>query len=203
MWPTDEVGATQTADAGLLARAKQTVYALNKYTNKPWANTNGFCLSWPPAVRVSDRADAATLVNAFANGILSTTGVNACVKNNGGMLENIGATVAINDLLLQSHGGMLRFFPAWDAGALGAASFTTLRAYGAFLVSAAVAADGTVAPVALASEVGGDVVFESPWAGGAAPKVVDGSGASVAVAAVSAGVWSFATAAGGSYTISA
>lgn len=30
MWPTDEIGATQTTDAGLLARAKQTVYALNK-----------------------------------------------------------------------------------------------------------------------------------------------------------------------------
>jgi len=118
------------------------------------------------------------------------------------MLENIGATVAINDLLLQSHGGVMRFFPVWDATALGAASFTTLRAYGAFLVSASVDEDGLVSPVALSSEVGGDVVFESPWAGGAAPKVVDGSGAAVPVVAVSAGVWSFATDAGGAYTIS-
>ena len=203
MWPTDEIGATQTADKALLARAKQTVYALNKYQRKPWANTNGFCLSWPPAVRVSGAEDAAALVGAFAAAIASTTGNNACVENNGGMLENIGATVAINDLLLQSHGGVLRFFPVWDAAALGAASFTTLRAYGAFLVSASVDKGGVVAPVALASEVGGDVVLESPWGAGAAPRVADGSGATVPVAAVGLGVFSFSTSAGGTYTISA
>jgi hypothetical protein len=202
MWPTDEIGATQTADAALLARAKQTVYALNRYTAKPFANVNGFCLSWPPAVRVSGREDAAGLVAAFAAAIASTTVSNACVKNNGGMLENIGATVAINDMLLQSHGGVMRLFPVWDAPALGAASFTTLRAYGAFLVSAAVDKDGTVAPVTLASEVGEAVVFETPWAG-ATPSVTDGEGAAVPVAAVSAGVYSFATSAGGTYTIAA
>ena len=202
MWPTDEIGATQTADLALLARAKQTVFALNKYQAKPWANTNGFCLSWPPAVRVSARADAAALVTAFAAAIASATGNNACVQNNGGMLENVGATVAINDLLLQSHGGRMRFFPVWNATALGAASFTTLRAYGAFLVSAAVDAAGAVSDVALASEVGGDAVFESPWAG-ASPRVVDGGGADVPVSAVSPGVFSFPTAPGGSYTISA
>ena len=203
MWPTDEIGATQTADKALLARAKQTVYALNKYTGKPWANVNGFCLSWPPAVRVSAREDAATLAANFAMGIASTTGNNACVKNNGGMLENIGSTVAINDMLLQSHGGVMRFFPVWDAPALGPASFTTLRAYGAFLVSAAVDAAGVVGDVALSAEVGGVVVFESPWGSAAAPRVVDGGGAAVPVTGVSPGMFSFASASGGAYTISA
>jgi hypothetical protein len=202
MWPTDEIGATQTQDAALLARARQTVYALNKYQGKPWANVNGFCLSWPPAVRVSGQADAAFLIAAFSTAIESTTVTNACVLNHGGMLENIGATVAINDLLLQSHGGTMRFFPVWNATALGPASFSTLRAYGAFLVSAAVDATGLVSPVALSSDVGGDVVFASPWGGGAAaPRVVDGSGAAVPVTPVSAGVFSFPTAAGGAYTI--
>jgi len=202
MWPTDEIGATQTADKALLARAKQTVYGLNKYQRKPWANTNGFCLSWPPAVRVSERSDAAGLVAAFSAAILSTTGNNACVENNGGMLENIGATVAINDLLLQSHGGVARFFPVWDAAALGAAAFTTLRAYGAFLVTAAVDGGGAVSPVAVASEVGGAFVFESPWGAGATPKVVDGGGAAVPVSPVGEGVFSFGAIAGGAYTIS-
>lgn len=201
MWPTDEIGATQTADAALLARAKQTVFALNNYQAKPWANTNGFCLSWPPAVRVSGQEDATTLIGKFAVAIPSTTGNNACVQNQGGMLENIGATVAINDLLLQSHGGMLRFFPVWNATALGAASFTTLRAYGAFLVSASVAADGAVSDVALFSEVGEEVVFASPWAG-PVPHVSESDGTPVPVATVSAGVYSFATSAGVSYTIS-
>ena len=202
MWPTDEIGATQTADKALLARAKQTVYAINDYQASPWANTNGFCLSWPPAVRVSGRADAAALVARFAAAIRATTVHNACVRNKGGMLENIGATAAVNEMLLQSHGGVMRFFPVWDAPALGPASFTTLRAYGAFLVSAAVDAAGAVAPVALASEVGGDVVFETPWGGGGTPRVADGSGAAVPVATVSAGVFSFPTSAGTTYTIS-
>ena len=152
-------------------------------------------------MRVSGQEDAPALIEAFARAIASTTAHNGCVENNGGMLENIGATVAINDLLLQSHGGVMRFFPVWDATALGAASFTTLRAYGAFLVSAAVDAGGTVSPVTLASEVGGDAVFAAPW-GAAAPRVADGSGAAVPVTAVSPGVFSFPTAAGGAYTIS-
>lgn len=94
---------------------------------------------------------------------------NVCVHPHNGL--RAGATVAINDLLLQSHGGRMRFFPAWNATALGAASFTTLRSYGAFLVSAAVDASGIVAPISIGHGPGGDVVFESPWTGAAAPKV--------------------------------
>jgi hypothetical protein len=131
------------------------------------------------------------------------------------MLENIGATVAVNDLLLQSHGGRMRFFPVWNASVLGAASFTTLRAYGAFLVSGAIDAHGIVAPVSLESEVGGAVVFDSPWhddddhgdgtgtgTGTAHPKVIDGAGAAVPTTVVSPGVYSFASKAEGNYTIS-
>ena len=154
-------------------------------------------------MRVSGREDAAALIAAFAAGIASETGENACVQNNGGMLENIGATVAINDMLFQSHGGVLRFFPVWNATALGPASFSTLRAYGAFLVSASADASGTVSEVSLASEVGGDVVFASPWGGGATPKVTDGSGNAVPVTAVSPGVFLFATNGGASYVINA
>ena len=211
MWPTDEIGIPQTADddAALLARAKQTVYALTKYqgiTKKgggvPFSPRNGFGLSWPPAVRLSGRGDAEELVAAFALAIVADTANNGCGLNGGGMLENIGATVAINDLLFQSQGGRMRFFPVWNATALGAASFTTLRAYGAFLVSGTIDASGTIAPVSLESEVGGDAVFESPWAGPAAPKVTDGASATVPVTAVSHGVYSFASKAGGKYTIS-
>jgi hypothetical protein len=202
MWPTDEIGATQTDDAALLARAKHTIFSLNDYQAKPWANTNGFCLSWPPAVRVSGRGDAETLVTSFARAINSTTGNNGCVHNHGGMLENIGATVAINDLLLQSHGGRMRFFPAWNGTALGAASFSTLRAYGAFLVSGAIDATGLVAPISLSSDLGGAVTFESPWSGSTGPKVVDGAGAAVPTTVVSPGVYSFGSTAGGKYTIS-
>jgi hypothetical protein len=53
--------------------------------------------------------------------------INGILHNKGGMLENMGAVVAINDMLMQSHGGALQFFPVWDAASLGPASFQTLR----------------------------------------------------------------------------
>lgn len=209
MWPTDEIGITQTSDGDLVARAKQTVFALAKYQGisgkgggNPFAPRNGFGLSWPPAVRLSGREEAEELVSAFAVAVDHLTGNNGCGHQGGGMLENIGATQAINDLLLQSQGGRMRFFPVWNATALGAASFTSLRAYGAFVVSGAVDTNGMVAPVSLESEVGGDVVFESPWTGSAAPMVTSEGADSVPTTLVSPGVYSFASKAGGKYIIS-
>ena len=176
MWPTDEIGIPQTEDTDLLARAKQTVDALSAYqglTAKgggvPYAPRNGFGLTWPAAARLSARGDAEDLVTAFALAVGHLTNNNGCGHQGGGMLENIGATQAINDLLFQSHGGRMRLFPVWNASALGAASFTALRAYGAFVVSSAIDATGTIAPVLIASEVGGDVVLETPWPHSDAP----------------------------------
>ncbi len=105
----------------------------------------------------------------------------------------------------------MRFFPVWNATALGPASFTTLRAYGAFVVSGAIDASGTVAPVSLEAEAGGEVVLESPWVAGSSsgPPIVteEGSGTPtpvkrVNITAVSPGVYSFASKVGGKYTIS-
>ena len=86
-------------------------------------------------------------------------------------------------------------------GALGAASFTALRAYGAFVVSSAIDATGTIAPVLIASEVGGDVVLETPWPHSDAPTVNDGAGAPVPTQELISGVYSFTTKAGETYTI--
>jgi hypothetical protein len=71
------------------------------------------------------------------------------------------------------------------------------------LVAGATDRHGTVAAVSIlvASEVGGNVVFESPWAGTAAPKVIDGSGAIVLTSMIKPGVYSLASNAGAEYTI--
>ena len=87
----------------------------------------------------------------------------------------------------------------WDVHSLGAASFTTLRAYGAFLVSASISADGTVAPVTIVSEVGSACVVESPWASGLVVK--DSSGHTVTTTTKGKMV-SFPTTAGMTYTLS-
>ena len=207
MWPTDEVGTLQTKDnIALLSAAKTTVFALNNYTGytfkgsrRPFANTNGFGLSWPPAVRVSGRDDARELMPlmAFASEVAATNGI---VSNGGGMLENMGAVQAVNDMLFQSHAGALRFFPVWDAETFGPASFTSLRGYGAFLASASIDATGTVAPVHLTSEVGGDCIVESPWQ---TLVVKTAAGASVPTKpGPSAGLFVFSTTNSGSYILS-
>ena len=199
-WPTDEIGVAQTADTQLLAIAKATVYALNDFTK--WDNTNGYCLSWPPAVRTSTRADSALLIGKFRSALDSGMSHNGNHGNGGGMLENSGATAAINEMLLQSHGGRLRFFPVWDATALGPAAFVTLRAYGAFLVSAAINAAGTVGTVSLWSEHGEPVVLESPFSANLAPVVTDEStGQVVAVHPAPGGYWSFNTTRSTPYSI--
>eukprot|EP01052_Picozoa_sp_SAG31_P022352 SAG31_NODE_1774_length_7303_cov_4.685453_8_plen_182_part_00 len=176
------------------------MYALNDFTK--WENGNGYCLSWPPAVRVSTPADSALLIGKFRSALDSGMSHNGNHGNGGGMLENSGATAAINEMLLQSHGGRLRFFPVWDAATLGPAAFTTLRAYGAFLVSAAINAAGVVGTVSLWSERGEQVVLESPFSGKFAPTVTDESTSRpVTVRAVPGGYWSFNTTSSTQYSI--
>jgi hypothetical protein len=81
----------------------------------------------------------------------------------GGGLEQVGAAVAVDELLMQSHEGFLVFFPAWERGK-SAASFENLRARGAFLASAAMDSSGRVLPgLQILSEVGTLCKLVSPW----------------------------------------
>jgi alpha-L-fucosidase 2 len=69
---------------------------------------------------------------------------------------------AIQEMLLQSHEGVLRFFPCWPKDQ--EARFGTLRARGAFLVSAAWQA-GAVQSVRILSEKGRACTVQNPWPG--------------------------------------
>jgi len=76
--------------------------------------------------------------------------------------ENFALPAVINECLLQSYTGTLRLFPNWPKER--DAAFHTLRAAGAFLVSAEIRG-GTVAWVEVCSEAGGELVLLNPWAG--------------------------------------
>ena len=65
-------------------------------------------------------------------------------------------------MLLQSHEGVLRFFPCWPKDQ--DARFGNLRAVGAFLVSAELK-NGVVAGVKIVSEKGRDCTVQNPWPG--------------------------------------
>ena len=74
--------------------------------------------------------------------------------------ENLSLPAVLNECLLQSYSGTLRFFP--NTKNLGPARFSKLRAAGAFLISAVW--DGkTVSSVEIHSERGATVRMVNPW----------------------------------------
>jgi hypothetical protein len=78
--------------------------------------------------------------------------------------ENLALPLVINECLLQSYSGLLRFFPNWPADQ--DAEFRTLRAAGAFLVSAALEG-GQVQWIEIFSEAGSPLRLLLPWPEGA------------------------------------
>ncbi len=76
---------------------------------------------------------------------------------------NFAAAAGVQEMLLQSHRGRIEVFPAVP-GSWRDVAFTTLRAQGAFLVSAD-RRDGVVRHVEIQSEVGGACRLLSPWSG--------------------------------------
>jgi hypothetical protein len=102
-------------DPKLVQAARDTVEAVNAVNW--WSPTNGLCMAWPPASRVSD--DAAATLAHFDEALNSTLQPNLWpwIQNrptggSGCPAEQAGATLAINDLLVQGHEGFLRIFPA-------------------------------------------------------------------------------------------
>ncbi|MBV4357494.1 glycosyl hydrolase family 95 catalytic domain-containing protein [Pinibacter aurantiacus] len=78
----------------------------------------------------------------------------------GGGIENASPSLAINEMLLQSHEGVIRFFPCWPQNL--DARFGSLRAVGAFIVSAEMKS-GLVQHVTIVSEKGKPLTIVNPW----------------------------------------
>ena len=76
---------------------------------------------------------------------------------------NFAFASGVQEMLLQSHDGVIRIFPAIPDG-WGKARFEDLRAMGAFLVSA-VMEGGKVRQAEIRSEEGGDAVIRDPFGG--------------------------------------
>ena len=104
------------------------------------------------------------LPNSFhVNGDQSGTGKSKFTYRPFTLEGNFACAAGIQEMLLQSHNGVLRIFPAipesWQD-----VSFNTMRAEGALLVSA-VRAGGKTRSVKIASEKGGIVKMINPFAG--------------------------------------
>ncbi len=88
---------------------------------------------------------------------------NGYIFSGGGGLENASTVpVTVNEMLLQSHEGVLRLFPVWPKDK--DARFGNLRAYGAFLVSSEWS-KGRVQALRIESEKGRACTLQNPWPG--------------------------------------
>jgi alpha-L-fucosidase 2 len=148
VWPSGQIGLG--SDAKLLAIAHDSIRG---YSNHP--------LTAPALARLG--YDPGKLLDGMRGHCLTNGYPNAYIFFQGGGVETASTIpAAINEMLMQSHEGLLRLFPVWPKS--NDARFTRLRAYGAFLVSSELAA-GLVKSVTLESEKGRDCTVLNPWPG--------------------------------------
>jgi len=148
-----------------------TLKNLEKYGSDWWT---GYSFSWEGNLyaRAFDGENAARVLRTFAecfclknsfhvNGDQCKAGHSKFVYRPFTLEGNFAFASAIQEMLLQSHTGVVKIFPAipndWKD-----AKFDKLRAQGAFLISAKKVKD-TVTEVVVYSEKGGQLVLENPF----------------------------------------
>jgi len=125
-----------------------------------WTDNNGFSSWYTACARVG--YDPKRILKGLRHECEKQSAPNLLLQYGGGGIENCSGFLAINEMLLQSHEGALRFFPCWPREM--DARFGTLRAVGAFLVSATLK-DGIISGVVILSEKGRECTVVSPWPG--------------------------------------
>jgi len=128
-----------------------------------WGNSlsNGIETVYAGAARIGYPAEE--ILTYLKERIEMKTLANGYIEADGGGVETLAAVpFTINEMLLQSFEGTVRVFPNWVKDK--DASFETLRADGAFLVSSSLK-NGVVEQVTIVSEQGRPLFFENPWPG--------------------------------------
>ena len=194
-------------DAGTaIPRGKET---------KPWLTCDSTCGMWAGGVNMMPWWAMIRLHNRIFRGDLDVPGISGVVGRwmipggalramgvgshsyIGGYGESLGIIAPIQEMLLQSWDGVIRIFPDWAPDI--DARFETLRAEGAFLVTAA-QRGGVAQDVSMTSEKGQPCRIESPWPGGMT--VLDESGKPVETSDED-NIYSFDTTPGAKYELRA
>jgi autotransporter-associated beta strand protein len=158
IYPANAIGLDSPPD--MLQRATNMIYVMSR-----WYDRNGMNSFYPCAARVG--YDPNTILSQLT-GMVSLwgwpNGFYQDIPNTntlGGWTENESIVPnTIQEMLMQSHEGVLRFFPCWPTNL--DARFGTLRAYGAFLVSAQLQG-GVVTAASITSERGQPCTIQNPW----------------------------------------
>lgn len=155
---------------------KTMVAALEEMERLGTLQWTGYSFAWKASIaaRAKDGDRAAEALDTFAlafvlrnsfhcNGDQSDQGYSNFKYRPFTLEGNFAYAAGMQEMLLQSYGGVIRVFPAipskWQT-----ASFKSLRAEGAFLVSAELKG-GKTHSVEIKSEKGGEVRLEDPFAG--------------------------------------
>ena len=163
-WPNNILGISHIFPAGaigldsdpkLLEISRNTIDAMHR-----WADYNGFATWYTACARVG--YDPKIILARLRDECDKHSYPNLLLYYGGGGIENCGGFLAIDEMLLQSHDGVLRLFPDWPRDQN--ARFGTFRAVGAFLVSAELK-NGVIGDVRIVSEKGRDCTIVNPWPG--------------------------------------
>ena len=151
IFPAGAIGLD--SDPKLLEISHNMISAMGR-----WRDFNGSSSWYAACARVGydPKKILAELHNMYSRHTLA----NKLLNFGGGGIENVSPALGVTEMLMQSHEGVIRFFPCWPKDQC--ARFGTLRAKGAFLVSAEIK-DGIVSGVKVISEKGGDCTIQNPW----------------------------------------
>jgi hypothetical protein len=157
VWPTGVVGLG--SDPALLKMLQEDALG---WPEPEWINHfNGFSQTFPGAVRIGH--DPRDILAKLRKQLTVGSFPNLMVFVGGGGIENCSTVPAtINEMLLQTHAGVMRLFPVWPREL--PARFGRLRTSGAFLVSSELRA-GQVQALSIESEKGRECVLLNPWPG--------------------------------------
>ena len=161
-WENNTIGIQQIypggqidmdSDPELIQVAKNTVEVMQR-----WHDTNGSNSFFPAAVRIGyDPNVILRELRAYSE----HAGGNGFQQGNPHGIENFSTVPnTINEMLCMGHSDVIRLFPVWPRER--DASFTNIRCWGAFLVSATIEG-GLIQKVRIHSEKGSDCTMVNPW----------------------------------------
>ena len=169
---------------GLSSPARELCIARNTVDQRLYGFLDGNAVSSFYAIGARIGFDPAYMIDRLREWNAKTTLPNLLHDMPGGCLEYcVVNALALNEMALQSHQGIVRIFPDWDSR-LGC-SYENLRADGAFLVSAAIRA-GVVTHAKIVAEKGGTLRVAYPEQ--ATMVTVNGNGTALTAAALEQGI---------------
>jgi alpha-L-fucosidase 2 len=152
VFPAGMIGLDSSSDE--LKIAQDTVAEMQR-----WSDFNAFPTYYAAAARVG--YDPVELLNRLRAECESYSLPNLSIHHGGGGIEDTaGVPACLHEMLLQSHQGILRLFPAWPRDR--EAKFKKLRAFGAFVVSSEWQ-NGEVSYILVESERGRRLKLLNPW----------------------------------------